>query len=143
VPVWETLLDFKEPFRLPFVFSSDIEESVQLEDALLGFFTTVEAGSSVVSDVLYHGLLSNTEKDTIEEQLDRLYVQCWGSAILRLRTIIAEKTWIGFDLDDTLHGFRRSSGTATNKVLEEISKRYDILMPKLNEEYFKILKDKT
>jgi putative hydrolase of the HAD superfamily len=41
--------------------------------------------------------------------------------MLRLRAILAEKTWIGFDLDDTLHEFRRSSETATNKVLEEIS----------------------
>lgn len=143
VPFWEALLDFKEPFRLSFVFSSDSEESIQLKETPLGLFTTVAASSSIGSDDLNHGLLSNTEKDTIEEQLGRLYVQCWGSDILRLRTIIAEKTWIGFDLDDTLHEFRRSAGTATNKVLEGISKRVGIPVPELKDQYSRNLKDKT
>jgi putative hydrolase of the HAD superfamily len=56
-----------------------------------------------------------------------------GKDISRLRTIIAEKTWVGFDLDDTLHEFRRSSGIATNKILDEISKRFGIHMPELKD----------
>ena len=114
VPSWETLLNFKEPFTLSSIFSSDRDRTVQLEVIPSGLFTAVEASSSVGLDVLYHGLLSNTEKDTlVEEQLGRIYVSCWERDILRLRTIIAEKAWVGFDLDDTLHEFRRSSGTAT------------------------------
>lgn len=103
----------------------------------------MEASSSIEIDVPYHGLLSNTEKDDIEEHLGRLYIRCWQEDILRLRAILAEKTWVGFDLDDTLHEFRRSSGTATNKVLEEISNRYGTPMPALKDEYCRVLKANT
>lgn len=102
----------------------------------------MEASSSIEIDVPYHGLLSNTEKGNIEEQLGRLYIHCWEGDILRLRAILAEKTWVGFDLDDTLHEFRRSSGTAT-KVLEEITERYDTPMPALKDKYSRALKEKT
>ncbi|KAL8365182.1 hypothetical protein RB595_004135 [Gaeumannomyces hyphopodioides] len=44
----------------------------------------------------------------IEEQLGRLYLGCWRDEARRLRTILLEKTWVGFDLDDTLHEFRRA-----------------------------------
>ena len=143
VPFSETMLDFKKPFGSSFIFSSDRERTIYLEEKPLGLFTTVEASSSIEIDVPYHGLLSNTEKDNIEEQLGRLYIHCWEGDILRLRAILAEKTWIGFDLDDTLHEFRRSSGTATNKVLEEISERYGTHVISLKDEYSRVLEEKT
>ncbi|OTA99164.1 hypothetical protein M426DRAFT_76559 [Hypoxylon sp. CI-4A] len=61
----------------------------------------------------------------------------------RLRAILTEKTWFGFDLDDTLHEFRRSSGKAINQVFEDISGRYGTPVPALRDEYMKILKEKT
>ncbi|KAF8850872.1 Haloacid dehalogenase-like hydrolase [Acephala macrosclerotiorum] len=128
VPFLETMFDFKKPFGSLFIFSSDRERTIYLEEKPL--------------DVPYHGLLSNTEKGNIEEQLGRLYIHCWEGDILRLRAILAEKTWVGFDLDDTLHEFRRSSGTAT-KVLEEITERYDTPMPALKDKYSRALKEKT
>ena len=67
-----------------------------------------------------HGLLSNTEKDNIEQQVVSLCLRCWHDDVQRLRAILAAKAWIGFDLNDTLHKFRRSSGTATNKVPESL-----------------------
>ncbi|KAJ8069128.1 hypothetical protein OCU04_002802 [Sclerotinia nivalis] len=143
IPFSETMLDFKKPFGSSFFFSNDREKSIYLENRPPDLFTTVEASSSIEPEVSYHGLLSNTEKDSIEEQVGRLYIHCWGNDITRLRTILAEKTWVGFDLDDTLHEFRRSSGTATNKVLEKISKRFGILMPELKDEYSRVLRDKT
>jgi putative hydrolase of the HAD superfamily len=143
VPFSETMLDFEKPFGSAFIYASDREKSIYLEKKPLGLFTTVEASSSIQPDVPYHGLLSNTEKDHIEEQLGRLYIKRWGSDVLRLGTILAEKTWIGFDLDDTLHEFRRSSGTATNKVLEEISNRFGALVPELKDEYSRVLREKT
>ena len=91
----------------------------------------------------YHGLLSNTEKDNIEKHVGFLYFHCWQDDVLRLRAILTEKTRIGLDLDDTLHEFRRSSGTATNKTLEEISKRYDIPVLAFKDEYSRVLKVKT
>jgi hypothetical protein len=128
------MLRFKQPFGSSFIFSADRERAIYLEKKPLGLFTAVEASSSVEIDVPYHGLLSNIEKDHIEEQVGRLYIQCWQDDILRLRAILTEKTWFGFDLDDTLHEFRRSSGTATNKVIEKISERYGIPIPALKDE---------
>lgn len=133
VPFSEMMLYFKQPFGSSFTFLSDRERAIYCEEKPLGLFTTVEASPSVETDVPYHGLLSNTEKDNIEEHLGRLYIHCWQDDILRLRAILAEKTWVGFDLDDSLHEFRCSSGTATNKVLQQISKQYGTSMPALNE----------
>lgn len=143
VPFSEAMLDFKKPFGSSFFFMNDREKTIYTEQKPLGLFTTVEAKSSIEPDVSYHGLLSNTQKDSIEEQLGRLYINCWGEDIARLRSMLAEKTWVGFDLDDTLHEFQRSAGTATNTVLEEVSKRFGILMPDLKAEYSRVLKDKT
>ncbi|KAK0103781.1 hypothetical protein ONS95_005783 [Cadophora gregata] len=54
---------------------------------------------------------------------------------------LREKKWIGFDLDDTLHDFRRSAGIATSQILEEISLRYEISVTALKEEYSRILRE--
>jgi putative hydrolase of the HAD superfamily len=136
VPFSETMLYFKQPFGHSFIFSTDRKRSIYLEEKPLGLFTIVEASSSVEIDVPYHDLLSNIEKGHIEERLGRRYIQCWQDDILRIRAILAEKTWVGFDLDD-------SSGTATNKVLEEISERYGTPTPALKDEYSRVLKTET
>lgn len=75
--------------------------------------------------------------------MGRLYITCWDGDIQRLRAILAEKPWIGFDLDDTLHEFRSSSGTATSKVLEELSRRYGTPIVALKDQYSRVLKEKT
>ena len=83
--------DFRQPFGSSFVFTTDCQRTIDLEKKPLGLFTTVEASSSVKLDVSYHDLLSNTEKDNIDEHLGRLYIDCWHDDILRLRPIVAEK----------------------------------------------------
>lgn len=60
-----------------------------------------------------------------------------------LHASLAEKTWIGFDLDDTLHEFRRASGAATSDALRLISTQYGVDMAALQACYAKILKVKT
>jgi HAD superfamily hydrolase (TIGR01549 family) len=90
-----------------------------------------------------HNLLSNAEKDTLEEHLGRQYLRCWQDDVARLRAILTGKSWFGFDLDDTLHEFRRASGAATHSVLEEISQQSGTSLERLKEEYQKILTDKT
>jgi putative hydrolase of the HAD superfamily len=60
-----------------------------------------------------------------------------------LRAILAEKLWVGFDLDDTLHEFRRSSGKATNRVFKRIHEQFGVPLPALEEQYSLILKAKT
>ncbi|KAL0936226.1 oxidoreductase family protein [Colletotrichum truncatum] len=61
----------------------------------------------------------------------------------RIRAALAEKTWFGFDLDDTLHEFRRASSAATTKTLEAVSQRHGTHVAALKEEYSSILRDKT
>lgn len=143
IPFLESMLKFDHPFGSAFVYSSDSEKEIYCERKPLGLFKTVEMNSSVEANVPYHDLLSNAEKDNIEKNAGFLYARCWEDDILRLRAIISERTWIGFDLDDTLHEFRRSSGTATDTVLAEISKRHNTPLPALKHEYATILKVKT
>ncbi|RYP82679.1 hypothetical protein DL769_001586 [Monosporascus sp. CRB-8-3] len=143
MPFLETMLDFKQPFGSLFIFSTDNERAIYCEEKPLGLFTTVEASSSVEVDVPYQGLLSNPEKERIEEHVGQLYIHCWKDDVLRLQAILKERSWFGFDLDDTLHEFRRSSGIATDRTLEEISKRYDTSLPALRDEYSRILREKT
>ncbi|KAK9774471.1 hypothetical protein SCAR479_08819 [Seiridium cardinale] len=143
VPFSETMLHFKQPFGSSFAFATDREKSICCEEKPLGLFTTIEPSSSVETDVPCHNLLSNIEKDDLEKQVSRLYLECWHDDIQRLRAMLIEKSWFGFDLDDTLHEFRRSSGIATNRVLEKISVRHHTPMLSLKEEYSHILKEKA
>ena len=129
--------------RSVFTFSSDHERDTYCKRKRLGIFKIIETSSTVGPDVPYHNLLSNAEKGDIKEHAGFLYARCCEDDILRLRAIIAERTWIGFDLDDTLHEFRRSSGIATNRVLAEISKRYGTPILALKDEYSMVLKMKT
>ncbi len=143
VPFVEPMLNFKHSFGSSFIYSTDPERTIYCEEKPLGLFTTVEASSSVEPNVPYHDLLSNREKDEIEKRVGSLYLRCWQNDVLRLRAILAEKTWIGFDLDDTLHEFHRSSEKAINKTLERIFKRYGTPIFALKGEYSKVLKAKT
>ncbi|KAK5996141.1 hypothetical protein PT974_04569 [Cladobotryum mycophilum] len=61
----------------------------------------------------------------------------------RLQSILAEKSWFGFDLDDTLHDFRGASSTATKSTLAAISQRHAISLPILQDHYAKVLREKT
>ena len=143
IPFSESMLTFNYPFGSAFTFSNDRERDIYCERKPLGLFKTVEISSTVQLDVPYHNLLSNAEKDNVEEHAGFLYVRYWEDDILRLRAILTERTWIGFDLDDILHEFHRSSRIATNRVLAEISKRHGTPISALKDEYSMVLKMKT
>ncbi len=49
--------------------------------------------------------------------------------------------WIGFDLDDTLHFFRRASRRATEAVFAEVERRDKIGADRLDQAYAEILQD--
>ena len=121
----------------------DIRRLFKKETYRLGNFRTMETSPTVEPDVPYYNLLSNAGKDNTEEHAGFLDARCRVDDILRLRAILTERTWIGFDLDDTLHEFRRSSGLATDRVLAEISKRYGTPILALKVEYSMVLKTKT
>ncbi|CAJ0547194.1 Ff.00g018210.m01.CDS01 [Fusarium sp. VM40] len=78
------MVNFKKPFGSSFFFSTDREKAIYCGEKPLGLFTTVEASSSVEADVPYHNLLSNTEKDELEECLGRSYLRCWRDDVMRL-----------------------------------------------------------
>lgn len=143
VPFSKAVLDFTLPFGQSFIFSADRARVTYLEGESLGLFATVEASSSVIADVPPHDLLSNDEKNALEERIGRLYLRCWQDDALRLRAILLEKPWIGFDLDDTLHEFRRASSKATDTVMAGISEQHGIPVLALKEEYSKVLRMKT
>ena len=60
-----------------------------------------------------------------------------------LKTIITEKKWIGFDLDDTLHNFRHTIGIATTEMLDKINLKSEISIPALKGTYSRILGEQS
>lgn len=143
IPFSESMLTFTSPFGSAFTFLNESERKIYCEKKPLGLFETVEMNTTIKSDVPYHNMLSNAEKDYVEQHTGFSYIRCWEDDILRIRAILMERSWIGFDLDDTLHEFRRSSGVATNKVLTAISRRHGTPIPHLKDEYSKVLRMKT
>ncbi|KFA52228.1 hypothetical protein S40293_00526 [Stachybotrys chartarum IBT 40293] len=98
---------------------------------------------STYDDETYNDLLSNEEKDLLEERLGRSYLRHWSADVVPLRDILKQKIWFAFDLDDTLHEFRRASTAATTAVLENISEHYGTPLFELQDEYARVLKEKT
>lgn len=63
--------------------------------------------------------------------------------VAKFRDALLQKRWFGFDLDDTLHAFRRASHNAITAALESISSRSHVPVPELKAAYDQILKDTT
>lgn len=61
----------------------------------------------------------------------------------QLASNLPGKSWVGFDLDDTLHHFRKASDKATTKTLEAISNIYGSKLPELETKYTEILTQTT
>jgi len=55
------------------------------------------------------------------------------------REELLSKPWFGFDLDDTLHEFRKASGAATTVALSHIATQHQILLKDLKAAYKKVL----
>ncbi|KAF2760806.1 hypothetical protein EJ05DRAFT_491736 [Pseudovirgaria hyperparasitica] len=60
-----------------------------------------------------------------------------------LRRALRQSPWFGFDLDDTLHEFRKASGAATTATLTRISNAHQIEISCLKSAYSKILSQGT
>jgi hypothetical protein len=56
---------------------------------------------------------------------------------------LLEKTWIGFDVNKTLHEFRRVSSTAIERVLADVSERHGAPILPLKVYHYKGLGMKT
>ncbi|KAL2843174.1 HAD-like domain-containing protein [Aspergillus pseudoustus] len=64
-------------------------------------------------------------------------------AVRTYRGRLAAASWVGFDLDDTLHEFRSASSTASKTVFVTISGRHGIPTTQLQDQYTVILRELT
>jgi FMN phosphatase YigB (HAD superfamily) len=138
----EDMLSFRHPFG-DFFFSSDREKRIYSDENPLGLFDTVKSHGSVVPNIKSHNLLSHKEIETIEAELGPMYLRCYGDRIESIRRTLLEKTWFGFDLDDTLHEFRKASRAASLPIFEHIAQSCDATVEDLRATYSKILSQKT
>jgi putative hydrolase of the HAD superfamily len=53
----------------------------------------------------------------------------------RIKEEMLSRRWFGFDLDDTLHKFRKASGAAVLATLLSIATEYDIPIEQLKDCY--------
>ncbi|KAK8045578.1 hypothetical protein PG993_005602 [Apiospora rasikravindrae] len=98
---------------------------------------------SVIQDVTYYDIVSNVEKDMIERAVGSAYISRWGGQAVALRNILMERPWFAFDLDDTLHEFRRASSKASDVVLKTIHQWHKVPLPDLKATYSEILELST
>lgn len=60
-----------------------------------------------------------------------------------VQTLLQAKEWVGFDLDDTLHEFRKASTAASLSVFNQIHNDYSVPISALKSSYNTILASKT
>jgi hypothetical protein len=142
VPFDDSMLHFERPFG-SFWFNSEHERKFYCEENLLGLFSTVQAHREIVASIPSHGLLSNSEKEYIENSVGRQYVDCWKGEVEGIRAVLQTKTWFGFDLDDTLHEFRKASMAAVSATLRIINEKYGIPIDELRMAYSRVLSRRT
>ena len=90
-----------------------------------------------------HQPLTKSEIDLIETQLTPLYLSAYGSSIHDLTASLHAHSWYAFDLDDTLHAFRKASSAAASEVFTHISNHSAIPTTSLATSYSAILAQKT
>ncbi|KAI0971605.1 HAD-like domain-containing protein [Xylaria arbuscula] len=142
IPFSENLLEFSSPFGTSFLHNNLGEKHASYHSQP-ELFSTAKNNSTIVENAPCHGLVTNDEKSIIEKSLGESYLACWRQHILHLRDILGEKQWIGFDLDDTLHEFRRASSAASNRVLEAIQEHYGVPFAELKSQYSEVLRAST
>lgn len=108
-----------------------------------GLFTSVKSYESVMPSIKPHNLLSHEEIDKIEAELGPLYLDCCRAKIETIKSALLEKAWFGFDLDDTLHAFRKASRAASSAIFEIIARNCNATVTELRTTYVAILSQKT
>ncbi|PWY95912.1 HAD-like protein [Aspergillus sclerotioniger CBS 115572] len=120
---WDILFDdwcleFKRPFG-DYILNGDRDQSINQGTVPDGLFDRVKTHTHV-EDFSGHGLLSALEIEHIEAEVGTLYLEAYGPRLGPVLTLLASKPWFGFDLDDTLHEFRKTSAHASFSVFEAI-----------------------
>ena len=88
-------------------------------------------------------LVSNRGKEYMECSVGMFYIKIWGEPAKKVREEMLSKEWFGFDLDDTLHEFRKASRAASLATLLTIATKYEIPVEDLKETYARVLKRNT
>ncbi|KAI0435983.1 HAD-like domain-containing protein [Xylaria telfairii] len=143
IPFSYTMLKFSAPFASSFLHENPAAKDTYCYQHQTRLLSTLEDSVTILENVPCHGLVTNNEKTMIEDRLGRLYLACWKDHVSQLHDSLAEKRWIGFDLDDTLHEFRLASSAASDKVLETMHERYGIPFASLKHRYSEILQTST
>jgi hypothetical protein len=120
-----------------FLFNSEQEKNIYSGEspATSGLFHTVRSYSSVQQRILSHDLLSISEVEFIESALGKLYVDVCGPQVEKMRNLLCEKVWFAFDLDDTLHEFRKASSSAAAAVFQYLHIVHHIAVDDLSSTY--------
>jgi putative hydrolase of the HAD superfamily len=79
----------------------------------------------------------------VKTEVVDLYLKSRGPSLDTIRSSLLSKTWFGFDLDDTLHEFRKASSHASSSVFQAIQKDSDVSVEDLKASYGEILHSKT
>ena len=107
-------------------------------------FNKVRSYNSVQQQIPSHSLLSISEVEFIESALGKLYVDVCGPQLEKMRNLLREKVWFAFDLDDTLHEFRKASSSAAAAVFQYLhATHHHIAVDDLSSTYSTILSQKT
>ncbi|KAI4181989.1 MAG: hypothetical protein L6R41_006276 [Letrouitia leprolyta] len=136
------LLTFHHPFG-EFLYGSERERRIYSVDNPLGLFNTVQSNQTINADIRSHGLLTTEEKERIERSIGGIYMDMFGKRINAVRDTLLQKTHFGFDLDDTLHEFRRASGAASASVFTYLSVHNTATFEELKDTYAEILAKTT
>ncbi|KAL9593884.1 MAG: hypothetical protein Q9219_007335 [cf. Caloplaca sp. 3 TL-2023] len=138
----DDLLVFQHPFG-EYLFSSEREQRIYKTENPLGLFSTVQSNHTVNADIKSHNLLTMTEKDRIENALGPLYMDTYEERLDTVRAALKSKTHFGFDLDDTLHEFRKASTTASEAVFAYLAEHDGTTSEELKITYSDILAKAT
>ncbi|RDL33131.1 uncharacterized protein BP5553_08570 [Venustampulla echinocandica] len=144
IPFDERCLEFKRPFG-DYIFKDDREKSIYQGAVPDGLFARVKSHTHV-EDFSSHGLLSALEIERIEAEVGGLYLEAYGPRLDPVMALLSAKMWFGFDLDDTLHEFRKASAHASRSVFEAIQATHPDTKETINDleaTYRDILRSKT
>lgn len=142
LPFSEDMLNLNQP--LDQTISSN-EKGSGVDGETKGSVSTPYLHTSVISSSNpWHGQVSPKEIDHIERHLGPWYVRCWAGKATELHAVLAKKTWVFFDLDDTLHEFRKASSAATESAMQALGRTSGgIPVPDLKAKYAEVLAQKT
>jgi putative hydrolase of the HAD superfamily len=138
----DKMLELTQPME-NFLFSSEREKSIYTTHNPAGIFDTVKSHDTITPEIKSHKLLTKKEIEVIDGQLTPHYLDSCGDSVRTLSAVLHDHSWYGFDLDDTLHEFRKASKAAAVEVFKHISSHSEIPAHELAASYSEILTQKT